>query len=384
MLANSVAMQAAGITAKTADPPGGRIERDAKGRPTGLFVDNARALIMNVVPKPQPRERDAALAKAQEMLLGFGITATCDMATSADDWAVMRRAGDRGDLRVRLVTYAFGLEPLISIAGTGPTPWLYDGHLRMIGLKLFADGALGSRGAWLKAPYADAPGQRGLPLLDDAKLRNSMSRAAMDGFQVAVHAIGDAANAQVLDAIDELSDTYKGDRRWRIEHAQIVDPADLPRFAHDGIVASMQPTHQTSDRLMAEARLGPARLAGAYAWHSMLDNGAALAFGSDYPVESPDPFAGLAAATSREDASGQPPGGWMPAQKLSFVQAFAAFTSGAAYAAFAEDRLGTLQPGRMADFLLIDRDITTATPAEIRGTKVLETWIGGRRAWVRK
>ena len=211
-----------------------------------------------------------------------------------------------------------------------------------------------------------------------------MSRGAMDGFQIAVHAIGDAANAQILDAVDELSDTYRGDRRWRIEHAQIVDPADLPRFGKHGIVASMQPTHQTSDRLMAEARLGPARLAGAYAWRTMLDNGVPLAFGSDYPVESPDPFAGLAAATSREDASGQPPGGWLPAQKLSFVQAFAAFTSGGAYAAFAEDRLGTLQPGHLADFLLIDRDIAGAAPADIRRTKVLETWIGGKRAWVRK
>ncbi len=210
VLANSAAMAAAGITAKTADPPGGRIERDGRGRPTGVFVDKAQALITDAVPKPLPRERDAAFAKAQEILLGFGITATCDMGTDADAWAVMRRAGDRGDLRVRIMTYALGIEPMVSIAGTGPTPWLYDGHLRMIGLKLFADGALGSRGAWLKAPYADMPGQRGLQLLDDAKLRNLASRAAMDGFQVAVHAIGDAANAQVLDAIDALSDTAGG------------------------------------------------------------------------------------------------------------------------------------------------------------------------------
>ena len=384
VLANSVAMQAAGITARTADPPGGRIERDAKGRPTGMFVDQAQALIKDAVPKPLPRERDAALAKAQEILLGFGITATCDMGTSQDDWLVMRRSGDAGDLRVRIVSYALGIEPAIAIAGSGPTPWLYDGHLRMVGIKLGADGALGSRGAWLKAPYADAPGDRGLKLLDDAKLRNLMSRGAMDGFQIAVHAIGDAANAQILDAIDELSDTYKGDRRWRIEHAQIVDPADLPRFGKHGIIASMQPVHQTSDRRMAEARLGPARLGGAYAWATMLENGAPLAFGSDYPVESPDPFAGIAAAISREDAAGQPPGGWMPAQKLNFVQAFAAFTRGGAYAAFAEDRLGTLQPGRMADFLLVDRDVASATPTDLRGTKVLETWVGGRRAWVRK
>ena len=384
VLANSAAMAAAGITAKTADPPGGRIERDAKGRPTGLFVDNAQALIRSAVPKPLPRESDEAFVAAQDILLGFGVTSTCEMATTMDDWQVMRRAGDRGALRVRIISYALGLEPLLAIAGTGPTPWLYDGHLRMIGLKIIADGALGSRGAWLKAPYADAPGQRGLQLVDDVKLKNMMSRAAMDGFQVAVHAIGDAANAEVLGAIDELSDTYKGDRRWRIEHAQIVDPADLPRFARHGIVASMQPTHETSDRLMAQARLGPDRLAGAYAWHTMLDNGVPLAFGSDYPVESPNPFPGIAAAISRQDASGQPEGGWMPAQRVSFEQALAAFTTGGAYAAFAEDRLGSLEPGHMADFVLVDRDITTAPAADIRETKVLETWIGGKRAWVGK
>jgi len=384
LLANSAAMAAAGITAKTPDPAGGRIERDAKGIPNGVFVDKAQDLITQAVPAALPRERDQAFAKAQEILLGFGITATADMGTTADDWQVMRRAGDRGDLRVRILSYAHGVEPAISIAGTGPTPWLYDGHLRMVGVKLYADGALGSRGAWLKAPYADAPGTRGLQFLDDAKLRNLMSRAAMDRFQVAIHAIGDAANAQALDAIDELAETYKGDRRWRIEHAQIVDPVDLPRFARNGTIASMQPVHQTSDRLMAEARLGSARLTGAYAWASMLKNGVPLAFGSDYPVESPDPFAGLATAISREDPAGQPPGGWMPAEKLTFEQALAAFTTGGTYAAFAEDRLGTLQPGRMADFLLIDRDIAAATPAEIRATKVLETWVGGKRAWVGK
>ncbi|MDB5686999.1 MAG: metal-dependent hydrolase, partial [Rhizorhabdus sp.] len=330
LLANGAAMAAAGIDAKTKDPAGGRIERDAKGNPTGVFVDAAQALIRRAVPAMLPRDQDAALAKAQEILLGYGITATADMGTTTEDWQVMRRSGDAGRLRVRIMSYAFGLEPLLTVAGTGPTPWLYDGRLRMVGIKLYADGALGSRGAWLKAPYADAPKQRGLQFLDDAKLRNLMSRGAMDGFQVAVHAIGDAANAQVLDAIDELGETYKGDRRWRIEHAQIVDPADLPRFGKHGIIASMQPVHQTSDRLMAEARLGPQRLAGAYAWKSMLDNGAHLAFGSDYPVESPNPFPALAAAVSREDATGQPAGGWMPAQKIGLAQAFRAFTATAA------------------------------------------------------
>jgi hypothetical protein len=206
----------------------------------------------------------------------------------------------------------------------------------------------------------------------------------MENFQIAVHAIGDAANAELLSAIEELSETYGEDRRWRIEHAQIVDPADLPRFARHSIIASMQPTHQTSDRLMAEARMGLDRLQGAYAWRSMLDNRVPLAFGSDFPVESSNPFPGLAAAISREDASGNPPGGWLPQQRISLEQAFAAFTRGGAYAGFAEDRLGTLEPGRMADFLFIDRDIfANPDQRQIRETRVLETWIGGRKVWER-
>ncbi|MBD3761523.1 amidohydrolase [Rhizorhabdus sp.] len=384
LLANSAAMAAAGISAATKDPAGGRIERDAKGNPTGVFVDAAQKLIRDAVPAMLPRDRDAALAKAQDILLAHGITATADMGTSIDDWAVMRRTGDAGRLKVRIIAYAGGIPALLSIAGTGPTPWLYDGRLRMVGVKLYDDGALGSRGAWLKAPYADAPGQKGLQFLDDAKLRNLMSRAAMDGFQVAVHAIGDAANAQALDAIEELAATYKGDRRWRIEHAQIVDPADLSRFGRNGIVASMQPVHQTSDRTMAEARLGPNRLGGAYAWKAMLDNKAPLAFGSDYPVESPNPFPALAAAISRQDEHGAPPGGWQIQQAITLPQAFRAFTETAAFAGFAEDRIGTLMPGHMADFLILDRDIFTVTAPDIRATRPTETWIGGKRIWVAK
>ncbi len=210
-----------------------------------------------------------------------------------------------------------------------------------------------------------------------------MSRAALDGYQIAIHAIGDAANAQALDAYSELQSTYKGDRRWRIEHAQIVDPADIPRLAQLGVIASMQPVHQTSDRTMAEARLGPARLKGAYAWKSLLTSGARLAFGSDTPVESPDPFAGLAAAITREDAKGEPFGGWQPQERISREEALAGFTTGAAYAAFAESKLGRLAPGLWADFILVDRDPMLATPAELRATKVLETWVAGRKVYSR-
>jgi predicted amidohydrolase YtcJ len=371
---NSAALKAAGVDAATAAPPGGRIA-------DGVFVDAARMLVERVIPPAQPRERDLALSRAQKILLENGITAIADMGTSEGDWHVYRRAGDAGVLKVRILSYAHGVEPMLAIAGAGPTPWLYDDRLRMVGVKLYADGALGSRGAWLKAPYADAPGETGLGLLSDAKLRNLMVRAAMDRFQVAVHAIGDRANAQALDAIEELAETYGGDRRWRIEHAQIVDPADIARFGRHGIIASMQPVHQTSDRLMAETRLGAGRLAGAYAWASLRRAGAGLAFGSDLPVEPANPFAGLAAAVTREGPDGEPLGGWQPQERVTREIALAGFTTGAAHAGFAEDRLGTLAPGHRADFLIVDVDPLESSIAELRATRVLETWIGGERVF---
>ncbi len=382
--ANSRAIALAGVTAATKDPSGGRVERDAKGAPEGVFVDAARALIEKAIPQPTPRERNAAFLAAQDKLLAFGITATADMGTSVDDWLTYRRMADLGLLKVRIMSYAHGVDTALAVAGQGPTPWLYNDHLRMGGIKLYDDGALGSRGAWLKADYADAPGQKGLGFLSDDQLLNLMTRGAMDGFQIAVHAIGDRANQQVLDAIEVLSDTYKDDRRWRIEHAQIVDPKDLPRFGRLGVIASMQPVHQTSDMVMAEARLGEARLAGAYAWRTMLQNGAKLAFGSDYPVESPDPWAGWAVSFTRANAEGQPFGGWRPQEAVTREQGWAGFTTWAAYAGFAEDRIGRLAPGMRADFIIVDRDPLLAAPAELRGTQVLETWVGGARVYTRK
>jgi predicted amidohydrolase YtcJ len=380
--ANSAAMKAAGITAATKAPAGGRIELVA-GKPGGVFVDAAMALIEQAVPKPTPRDRNAAFLKAQEMLLSVGVTASADMGTTLEDWMTYRRMGDLGLLRMRVMSYAAGVDVALLVGGSGPTPWLYDDRLRMGGIKLYTDGALGSRGAWLKAPYTDAPGNSGLPLQSDARLLNLISRGAMDGFQIAIHAIGDRANQQALDAIDEVSDTYNGDRRWRIEHAQIVDPADLPRFGRHGIIASMQPVHQTSDRTMAEARLGAGRLDGAYAWKAMLDNRARLAFGSDYPVESANPFVGWAVAFTRQDGEGQPFGGWRPQQAVSREQAWRAFTMDAAYAGFAEKRFGHLAPGMRADFIVIDRDPLLASPADLRATAVLETWVGGVQVWRR-
>ena len=379
--ANSAALAAAGVTAATRDPAGGRIERAASGQPSGVLVDAASALVEKHVPQPRAAERDLALDKAQDILASRGITAVADMGTSIEDWQALRRAGDSGRLRLRVMAYASSVDAMTLIGGSEPGPWLYDDKLHLNGVKLYMDGALGSRGASLKAPYADAPGNRGLALLTPSQLRNLMSRASMDGFQVAVHAIGDAANGEVLDAVSELNQTYKGDRRWRIEHAQVLDPADLPRFGQLGVIASMQPVHQTSDRLMAEARLGPGRLGGAYAWRSIAASGGVLAFGSDAPVEIPDPFAGLAAAISRQGPDGQPFGGWQPQERITREAALAGFTTGAAYAGLAEGRFGRLAPGLRADFLLLDRDPLLAGPSELAQTQVLETWVGGRRVW---
>ena len=374
IVANSAAMKAAGVTAATPSPPGGRVEN-------GLFVDAARGLVDKAIPKPTPAEMDLALAKAQEILLGFGVTGVGSMSTSLADWAAFRRAGEAGRLNVRLMSYLLGTEPLKVVPH--PTPWLYQDRLRAAGVKLFADGALGSRGAWLKQPYADKPDTRGLQFHSDAEILSLTDQAAAAGFQVATHAIGDAANAQIIAVYEQLSKKYGSARRWRIEHFQIVDPADIARLAPAGIIASMQPTHQTSDRLMAEKRLGPNRLAGAYAWRSVLKSGARLAFGTDFPVESPNPFPGLSAAISRQDAHGQPPGGWIPSQRLTLGQALHAYTRGAAYAGFAEDRIGALEPGKWADFVIVDRDPTGVGAQALAGTQVLETWIAGKKVWSR-
>jgi len=381
VVANSAALKIAGITAATKDPVGGKIERESGSTATGLLIDAATELVGKKVPPPTPAELDQALAKAQEILLANGVTGVGSMSTGLGDWNAMRRAGKAGRLNVRLMVYADELKLLGEVPR--PTEWLYGDRLRMVGIKYYADGALGSRGAWLKQPYADKPDTRGLQFHSDAEMLRLADTAAGSGFQVATHAIGDAANAQVISVYERLSKKYGRDRRWRIEHFQIADPADIPRLAPAGIIASMQPTHQTSDRLMAEKRLGPNRLAGAYAWQTVLKSGARLAFGTDFPVESPNPFPGLAAAISRQDMDGQPPGGWIPSERLTFEQALDAYTRGAAYAGFAEQKIGALEPGKWADFVIVDRDPTKVDPQSLARTEVLETWVAGKKVWER-
>ena len=373
-IANSAAMQAAGFSVNTVAPQGGRIEN-------GLCVDAAMVLVESKIPAPTASEQDQALAKAQELMLAAGLTAAADMGTSPDDWAAMNRAASAGKLNVRILGYAGGIPSMTAINGGRPSGWLHADRLNLVGVKLYADGALGSRGAALKRPYSDQPDTRGLSLISDTQLASQTAQAARTGHQIAVHAIGDGANAQVISAFEALGRTYSGDRRWRIEHFQIADPADIPRLAPAGIIASMQPVHQTSDRLMAEKRLGPDRLAGAYAWQSVIRSGARIAFGSDFPVESPNPFPGLAAAISRQDMSGQPPGGWIPKELVSFEQALSGFTRDAAYAGFAEQKFGSLEPGKWADFIIVDRDVSAADPQALARTQVLETWVAGKKVW---
>jgi len=375
-IANTAAMQAAGYSLNTQAPAGGRIEN-------GLFVDAAMSLIESKIPAPTPAEQDAALAKAQEQMLAVGLTAAADMGTTPDEWAAMNRAGNNGTLKARILNYAGGIPSMRAMNGGKPSDWLYGDRLHLGGVKLYADGALGSRGAFLKQPYADQPDTRGLSLISDQELHKQSLEAASRGFQLAIHAIGDAGNAQVISNYEMLGQTCKSDCRWRIEHVQIVDPADIPRLKPAGIIASMQPVHQTSDRLMAEKRLDPPRLKGAYAWQAIARSGVPLAFGSDFPVESPNPFPGLAAAVSRQDMNGQPPGGWLPQERVSFDQALAAFTRGAANAGFAEERIGSLDAGKWADFVIVDREVSKVDPQSLGRTQVLETWVAGKKVWER-
>lgn len=381
---NSAALTAAGVTKATKDPAGGRIERDAEGNPSGVFVDAAATLVQSKVPPANPIRREQMLQKALELMASVGLTGVHDAGVDPDTWTLYRRFGDENRLTARIYAMAGGMEALERIAPVRPTGWLYDDRLILRSVKLYTDGALGSRGAFLKAPYSDDPANRGLQFHDDTKLRNWISKAVMGGFQVNIHAIGDAANAQVLDAFADIVPTYGANLRHRIEHAQVVDPADIPRFAKLGIIASVQPTHATSDKAMAGDRVGEARLEGAYAWRRFLDSRARLAGGSDFPVEPVNPFFGLHAAVTRQDRNGEPTGGWRAGEALTLAEALAAFTTGAAYAGHAEGQVGALEPGKWADFILVDRDIFKIAPGDLWKVQVQETWLGGHRVFQRK
>jgi predicted amidohydrolase YtcJ len=381
---NTKALQAAGITGNTPDPTGGRIERDAAGNPSGVLVDKAMDLVEAVIPKLSEAERLTALRAAMRHMNSVGLTGVGDAGVGADGIASYRKLADQGRLTVRVYAMIADTgEDFRALSKDGPLLGYAHDRLTVRSVKLFADGALGSRGAALLAPYSDKPEQSGLLFMTNAEMQHKIETALGAGYQVNIHAIGDAANRQVLDAFEAAYRTVGGGRalRNRIEHAQVVALSDIPRFKQLDLIASMQPTHATGDMNMAEARIGAERLKGAYAWRAFLDQGTVIAGGSDFPVESDNPFFGLHAAVTRTDHANQPPGGWHPEQAMTLLEAFRAFTLAAAYAEHQERSLGSLEPGKWADFIVIDRDLFKIAPADIWKIRVLETWLGGERVY---
>lgn len=376
--ANAAALRAAGIARGSADPEGGEILRDAAGEPTGVLVDAAMGLVQP--PGPTAADLRRHLAAAQAHVLARGLTGVHDMGVGPEVDALYRESlaaeDPRARLRLRVVGYAdASWLPTLERRGQRPSA---EHRYALVGVKLYADGALGSRGAALLQPYHDRPGHRGLMQQDAAALQALCEQAARKGLQLATHAIGDAANRAVLDAYAAVVRAQGlADVRPRIEHAQIVDVADIPRFAELGVIASMQPTHATSDMSWVPDRLGPERLAGAYAWRRFLDAGVPLCFGSDFPVELPDVTHGLHAAITRQDGAGQPPGGWLPDQRLTLAEAIAAFSSGAAYACFSEGFLGRIAPGHQADLTCFRDDLRELPAAELRQAAVAATLVAG-------
>ncbi|CAN5370587.1 amidohydrolase [soil metagenome] len=381
--ANSSALKLADISAGTPQPAGGKIIM-AGGKPTGFLTGSAMALMDRVVPKPAPKDMDAAFLKAQAAYLTRGITAVGDGATSITDWQTWRRAGDRDALRLRIIGYAGSVDDLPLIAGPQPTPWLYAGRLRLAGVQLAVDGSLSPRRAWLSAPYADSIGASGEPLLHDTRLRNQMSRAAMDGFQIILTAHGDRAIGEAAGAIAEMGQTYLARARWRIDGADLALPTDLAGLPGDRISITLSTAAIGGAGALATARLGPVATTRGYGWKDLVNNGAGLAFSGQGPFAPLTPLEAMRLAMPRETTTGQPFAGWRPEQRLSFAQAFRAATAGGAAALGAEGKFGTLSPGEYADFLLIDKDIELAQPADITTIRVVETWIGGKKILLEK
>jgi hypothetical protein len=374
--ANRKAIEIADINADTKDPQGGRVMRDASGRPSGVFLDNAMSLVNRKIPPPTPEQTERRLLRALRECARLGLTTVHDAGVQQADIDGYKALIVKGKMPIRV--YAMVLGP------SGPTldAWLARGpeigdYLTVRSIKLISDGALGSRGAALLEPYSDDPGNRGLQILDRAAIRGVAEKAVARGFQVSTHAIGDAANRA---AIDAYGDVLKGpnDRRFRIEHAQVVAPGDFAKFRQFSVIASMQATHATSDMPWAEARLGPERIKGAYAWQIFMRMGVHVPDGSDFPVESPNPLWGLYAAITRQDKNGQPVGGWFPNQRMTREEALRSWTVEGAYAAFEENKKGSLETGKMADFIMLSGDVMTMPETEIWKTRVTMTVVGGK------
>mgnify|MGYP005834402849 CR=1 FL=1 len=376
---NRRALQQCGITKATPDPMGGRILRDAEGNPSGVFVDNAIDLVRRQMPAPtlemQVNWAKAALRECNRM----GLTGVHDAGVDSMALEVYRALRRRGELTLRIYAMLDDADRDWLERRWAAGPEIGDDLLTVRAVKIYADGALGSRGAALLEPYSDDPGNCGIMVNPPEYLERMTRRAVERGFQVCTHAIGDAANRSVLDVYERiLQQLPRGDYRLRVEHAQVLAPEDVPRFGESGIIASMQPTHATSDMDWAEERLGAKRIRYAYAWRKLLNAGARLAFGSDFPVESPDPLAGIYAAVTRRDRGGNPVGGWYPEERLSVQEAVESFTLQAAYAGFAEEERGTIEPGKQADLVVLDRDLFEIPAEGILQAKVLYTIVGGQ------
>ena len=373
--ANSVALKLAGITPQTPDPAGGRIIKDAQGQPTGVFVDKAMSLVQSKIPHATAEQVQRRLELAANECARLGLTTVHDAGISEVDLAAFRKLIAANQLPIRV--YA-----MIGGAGTMWREFLRQGpeigeQLTVRSIKLYADGALGSRGAALWQPYTDDPGNIGLMMTTREEIEKVARDAVAHGFQVCTHAIGDRANRTVLDGYAAALGG-KNDKRFRIEHAQVISLPDFQKFKDFSILPSMQATHATSDMRWIDKRIGPDRVAGAYAWQRFLKLGIPVANGSDFPVEEPNPMLGLYAAMTRQDVQGNPPGGWTPDQRMSRAEALESWTLSGAYAAFEEHSKGSLEPGKLADFIVLDRDIMTVSELQIPGTRVLKTFLGGK------
>ena len=383
--ANSAALELAGITQKTQTPAGGEIVRTDSGQPTGIMIDNAMDLVQSAIPAPSRAEDKASLKVAFDKALSLGLTGLHDAGVGERTLRAYQELARENAIPLRVY-------PMIAAADRNFAELLETGmigkpdeRLYVRSIKLSADGALGSRGAALLEPYHDRPGEKGLLLHSESEILELLGLATQKGFQVNVHAIGDRANHIVLDHLETLHKQQdQKPLRHRVEHAQVLKPEDIPRFTRLDLIASMQPTHATSDKNMAADRLGEERLEGAYAWQTFLQQGTRIAGGSDFPVEPANPLFGLHAAVTRRDRQGNPAEGWRTEEVMTLEQALRAFTLDAAFASHQEKVIGSLEPGKFADFVLLDRDIFQIDPQNIWQARVLETWVEGERAFTRE